>query len=134
MKKYLYMILPVLLLAGCDKHREMDPEMLRSEQVGFKVKGKTIFTYEEGTGQLSYNEALKEFRAGNDDMSTCFLVRCQKLPTEEKQEIKADLKWKHGGAEQSRSGLTLRVEKIGEDGLVWLWSSSEQIGAVVRSL
>ena len=53
MRKYLYIIVLVLLCTGCHKKKvEMDLDMYNSEQVSLMVKGKKVFSYDEGDGQL----------------------------------------------------------------------------------
>ena len=45
----------LILLTGCKEKVEMDLEMYNSEQVSLMVKGKKVYTYDEGTGQSAYN-------------------------------------------------------------------------------
>ena len=80
MRKYLYILtLAVLACTGCDKKVEMDLDMYNSEQVSLMVKGKKVFTFDEGTGQLGYNRTLRQFRTGNDDMTSFFVLTCSEL-------------------------------------------------------
>ena len=136
MRKFLYIIAFVLLLTGCKEKVvvDMDPEMYQSSQVSLMVKGKRVFTFDEGTGQLGYNEKLRQFRAGNDDMTSYFVLTCKELPRTQGQELKADLQWTSGNSSKSSNGLTFKVEKINDTGLVWLWNSTDKTGAVVKTL
>lgn len=135
MRKYLYIIALVLLCTGCHKKKvEMDLDMYNSNQVSLMVKGKKIFTFDEATGQLGYNRSLKQFRAGNDDMTSYFVLTCSELPRQEGQEITGNLQWGSGGSGKSSNGLTFKVEKYDDTGLVWLWSSADKTGAVVKIL
>lgn len=133
MRKYLLIIALVLLSAGCKKKVEMDLEMYNSDQVSLMVKGKRVFTFDEGTGQLGYNNTLRQFRAGNDDMTSYFVLTCSEAPRSQGQEIRADLQWTSGSSSKSTKGIIFKVEKY-DTGLVWLWNSTDKTGAVVKIL
>ena len=136
MRKYLPILaLLVLAFTGCDNKKvEMDLDMYNSEQVSLMVRGKKVFVFDELNGQLAYNRTLRQFRAGNDDMSNYFVLTCNDLPREEGQEIRADLQWKSGNAVKNTSGVTLKVEKYDGTGLVWLWNATDKTGAIVKIL
>ena len=134
MRKYLYIIALIpLLLAGCKEKVDMDLDMYNSEQVSLMVKGKKVFTYTEGTGQLGYNRALRQFRAGNDDMTSFFVLTLDELPRQEGQEIRGGVQWTSGSSVKS-TNLTFKVEKYDGTGLVWLWNATDKTGAVVKIL
>lgn len=133
MRKYLLIIALVLLSAGCKKKVEMDLEMYNSDQVSLMVKGKRVFTFDEGTGQLGYDRTKRQFRAGNDDMTSYFVLTCSEAPRSQGQEIRADLQWTSGSSSKSTKGIIFKVEKY-ETGLVWLWNSTDKTGAVVKIL
>ena len=135
MRKYLSIIaLSVLVFAGCKEKVEMDLTLYESEQVCLMVKGKQVFTFTEGDGQLGYNRTLKQFRAGNDDMTSFFVLTCSDLPRQEGQEIRAELKWTSGSSVKTSGGVTFKVEKYDDTGLIWLWNSVDKTGAVVKTL
>jgi len=134
MRKYFYLIAAVLLLAGCKGKVEMDPGLYNSDRICLMVKGKTVFSYTEGTTQLSYNRSLREFRAGNDDMSQYFILTCSELPTREGQEVRGNIRWTSGSSVKSTDGILFKVEKNDGTGLVWLWCAEDKTGAVVKIL
>jgi hypothetical protein len=135
MRKYLYIIVLLpLLFSGCKEKVEMDLDMYNSDQISLMVKGKKVFTYSEGDGQLGFNRTLRQFRAGNDDMTGFFILTCDELPRVEGQEIRAEIKWTSGSSVKTSSILTMKVEKYEDTGLVWLWSSADKTGAVVKIL
>ena len=134
MRKYLYIIVLVLLCSGCKKKVEMDLDMYNSNQISLMVKGKKVFTFDEGTCQLGYNRSLKQFRAGNDDMTSFFVLTCTDLPRTKGQEIRGNLQWTSGSSVKTSNGLTFKVEKYDDTGLVWLWNSADKTGAVVKIL
>jgi len=134
MKTLRYILPLLLLLVSCKPKVEMDPGLYASDTVSLMVKGKSVFTYDEGTMQLGFNRTLGQFRAGNDDMSSFFVLTCSEIPREEGQEIKADLQWTSGSSVKTSSGLTFKVEKYESTGLVWLWSAADKTGVVVKIL
>ena len=137
MRKYLYIaLLSLLACTGCrEKGKvDMDLEMYNSDQISLMVKGKKVYTYDEGAGQTAFNRTLRQFRAGNDDMTSFFVLTCSDLPREEGQEIRADLQWTSGSSVKTTNGVTLKVEKYDGTGLVWLWNAADKTGAIVRIL
>ena len=135
MRKYLYIIaLSILVGTGCKEKVDMDLDMYNSEQVSLMVKGKKVFTYTEGTGQLGYNRSLRQFRAGNDDMTSFFVLTLDELPRQEGQEVRGAVQWTSGSSVKTSNGLTFKVEKYEDTGLVWLWNSADKTGAVVKIL
>ena len=134
MRKQLYIIgLPLLALTGCKEKVDMDLDMYNSEQISLMVKGKKVFTYTEGTGQLGYNRSLRQFRAGNDDMTSFFVLTLDELPRQEGQEIRGGVQWTSGSSVKS-TNLTFKVEKYDGTGLVWLWNAADKTGAIVKIL
>ena len=134
MRKYLFIIALVLLFTGCKKKVEMDLEMYNSNQVSLMVKGKKVFLYDDGTCQLGYNSSKRQFRAGNDDMTSYFVLTCSEIPRTKGQEIKGSIQWTSGSSVKSSGNLVFKVEKYEDTGLVWLWDSTDKTGAVVKIL
>ena len=135
MRKYLYIIaFAVLACAGCKERVDMDLEMYNSEQVSLMVKGKKVYTYDEGAGQMAFNRTLRQFRTGNDDMTSFFVLTCSELPREEGQEIRVDIQYTSGNSVKPTYSITLKVEKYDGTGLVWLWNAADKTGAVVKIL
>ena len=135
MRKYFYIIaLMVLVGTGCKEKVDMDLDMYNSEQVSLMVKGKKVFTYTEGTGQLAYNRSLRQFRAGNDDMTSFFVLTLDELPRQEGQEVRGAVQRTSGSSVKSTNNLVFKVEKYDGTGLVWLWNAADKTGAVVKIL
>lgn len=134
MKRLLPLLLPLLLLtASCVREARIDEELILSEIPCLQIKGKRIHTYDPANWQLAWNASLHRFRAGNDNMSEYFVLTCSDTPAEAGQSLDVSLSWTQNNGIQQRS-LPLKVEKISDDGTVWLWNGKESIGAVVRIL
>ena len=132
MKKWMILLLTLALVpAGCSKKSKMDSDLSQASDVMLKVAGKTVFSAD--AFQTQFSRQGTTLRAGNDDMSAYMSVACDVLPSSVGQSVTADLGWKQNGAAQTHSGGTFTVQKI-EGELVWLWSSSDKAGAVVRVL
>ena len=137
MRKFLPIVAILLLAAtGCRETEkvEMDLGMYENDRICLMVKGKNVFTFNEGDGQLAYNQTLMQFRAGNDDMTSFFVLTCNALPRQEGQQILADLEWTSGNSVKSTRNISFKVEKTDGTGLVWLWNAADKTGAVVKIL
>ena len=134
---YIILLTAIVTLVSCKGNKnkiEMDQEMYNSDQISLMFNGKKVFTFTEGTMQLGFNRSLKQFRAGNDDMSSYFVITCNELPTTVGQEVRGEIKWTSGSSVKTASGLTFKVEKYEDTGLVWLWCAADKTGAVVKIL
>ena len=98
-----------------------------------QVKGRTVFEYIPGNGQLAFNKGRKEFRAGTDNMSDYFVLKLVTLPVEEDQVIKGSLEWTTADNVMSLSSLDFRVMRMAQD-TWWLWNSKQKIALVVKEL
>ena len=134
MKRILLLLCLLPVIGACIFEARIDDELIGSDTPCLKVKGRMVFLYDEATCQLGYTPALHEFRTGNDDMSDFFILRCDMTPKEAGQTVTASLTWLQNYEVQKRDGLTFKVEKVTDDGTVWLWNGRESIGAVVRIL
>jgi hypothetical protein len=67
-------------------------------------------------------------------MTSFFVLTCKDTPRTQGQELKADLQWTSGNSVKTSGGLTFKVEKYSDTGLVWLWNSADKTGAVVKIL
>ena len=132
MKKTVYILMAALLaLVACEQERGMDAEMLSIDEYALEVNGKMVQTFGEGQCQLSYNATRKEFRVGDDKMAEYYLLQCNKVPTAKGETLTADLQWTMNQTVQKRPGVKFRVEKIDENGRIWLWASKEDVGVII---
>ncbi len=135
MRKALYIVLSglFLLTTGCEGSFNMESEMLKSEKICLKAGGKLIYEYNPATDQLGFNKSTCQFRAGSDNMGDYFTATCAERPSKKGQTIDVTLQWTENNT-VVRKKRTMKVEKLSDNGYVWLWNRKEGIGAVVRFL
>ena len=120
--------------AGCSKHYSPDKVFLESSNISLRYCGSEKITYDPATFQIGFSPEKKQFRVHNDTMSEFFTLTCSELPVEPGQKIKCAIKYTNGETIIYKSGLSFTVEKVGENGMVWLWCSKKDLGVTVRML
>ena len=129
----LLLLLSALSFPACNRDG-FDKSDFDITEVCLKVRGSVVFAYTAGTSQMALNRGRKEFRAGTDTMSDYFLLKLSELPQETGQVMSGSLKWTTNDDIVTRRGLSFKVERIGDDGTVWLWCASQKITVVMRLL
>lgn len=119
------------VLVGCNT---VGPEeaLLPLDDISLTIKGEEQFIYSKENFQLGFNDRKIEFRVTEDKLAHWFVLDCNELPTGKGQKIKATLKYTTDTTTKELKDLEFVVQKTSQDGLVWLWNSSRQIGVVVR--
>lgn len=133
--KLLLLCMVLLMLAGCSRDLYNVQEILLSrEDISLTFKGEEQLVYDPAGWQMGYNSARNEFRVSDDDMADYFIVRCDADPTDEGQELKADIIWTMQTTMKRYDGLKFEVRKVASGGKIWLWNRVHGIGVVVRKL
>ena len=122
-----------LLAAGCNRDGFSKSD-LEITNVCLKVKGVVAYEYIPEATQIAFNRGRKEFRAGTDTMSDYFLLRMSDVPRENGQVFTGYLQWTTDDDIVTRSNLSFKVERIGDDGTVWLWCAAQKITVVIKLL
>lgn len=130
-----YMLLCALLLtaAGCEPY-DIDLVLLSREDVSLTWKGADQIVYEPDTWQIGYNAERNEFRVHDDEMANYFTVKCSARPTDEGQELTADVQWTMISSIKRFDGIRFEVKRVSADGYIWMWSKTHNIGVVVKKL
>lgn len=118
------------VMAGCVKDN-LGEANLQASEISLSKDGKVLAEYNAAKWQTGYNKAHAEYRVHTDDMSQYFILQCSEEIDSEGQEIKADLNYFLNGNRVKAVGLDFVVQKIGKDGMIWLWNASKKYGAVV---
>ena len=122
-----------LVVSGCTIY-DIDEILLSQEDVSLTWKGEEVLVYDPDKWQMGYNQLRNEFRVHDDQMADYFVVRCDAVPTDEGQELKADVQWTEKSSIKKLEGIRLEVKKVSADGYVWLWGNAHGVGIVVRKL
>lgn len=127
------LVLGIFLTAGC-RGTGVEPEFLTDSAPLLRVNGENLIKYDPATSQLGYRPDRFEFRLHNDTMSEYYILTCSARPDSEGKTVRGTLKYATDGSIYTKSGLEFRVEKVGDDGNVWLWCSKRKTGITVRIL
>lgn len=137
LKNYIFLIalaiFSAIALSGCSCNK-LDEDFLNSTTLCLRIKGKTLHKYSPEHCQLGFNEQKKQFRVHNDTMSEYYILTCSSIPTSTGQKINCDLKWSTPSSVSSKSNIEFTVEKIDDNGNIWLWNKSNGIAVSVRRL
>lgn len=128
------MLLILTVTEGCRHKHEPERAFMESSILSLRINGCEKIRYEPETFQTGFSPENKQFRIHNDTMSEFFTLTCQELPEKTGQNIKCTLKYCADGEVVYQKGLNFNVEKISDDGTVWLWCSKKKTGATVRIL
>ena len=123
----------LLLFQACNRDG-FNKADLEITDVCLKVKGAVVYQYVSGASQMAFNRGRREFRAGTDTMSDYFRLTMSEIPRESGQTLTGSLQWTTSDNTPSLSGLSFKVERIGDDGTVWLWCPSQKILVVMKLL
>lgn len=133
MKKLLIIIPFLCTLVGCNPDFNEDV-LLEHSEISLIWKGTVQVGFDQSTGQLGYNNARHEYRVYNDKLSNWFTVRCSEEPLEADQELSADIMWTAEKGIKIYNGLSFKVKRISQEGLIWLWNEREKIGIIVKDI
>lgn len=119
------------MLAGCNR---VEPEevLLTREDISLTIKGTDQVSFNRNDFQLGFNDQRNEFRVVNDRLAQWFVLQCSATPVHEGQEITGTLEYTTDTVPKRLDNLSFIVQKISDDGLIWLWNSSRKIGIVVK--
>lgn len=131
--KYILCGTLALMLAGCEPY-DLDEVLLSRGDVSLTWKGMEQIVYQPETWQMGFNAARNEFRVHDDSMANYFTVVCSAMPTDEGQELTADIQWTMISSIKRFVGIRFEVEKVSADGYVWMWNRTNNIGVVVKKL
>ena len=135
MKKLCPIALAALLLlpfTACDLELPLSEAFLGTEDYCLEVNARMMHEFTATECQLGYNASKCQFRVGNDQMTEYYILECDKIPSHKDEILTVDLTWTMDATIQKRSGLRMKVSKIGDDGRIWLWSGNwDAVAAIV---
>lgn len=122
--------LAALCFCSCVNNAPEEPAA-NNFDVGLRVGGKMVFTYDQMGCQASYDEKTATFCAFTDGMSDYFTISCGHLPQQVGESASAYLEWTTEDDTKSKR-CELVVEAVDEaTGKIVLKNDAENIRAVV---
>lgn len=134
MKKFFTIMVIAILAGGCEYLVVSNEFLLSQEEISLSWKNAVQIKYDQASYQIGYNDKNIEYRVYDDKIANWFTLRCSEKPETEGQTIMADVEWTGSKSTKTLVGQEFKVEKIGGDGLVWLSSSANNIGIVIKNI
>lgn len=131
--KRLIMIAVLAAAVSCSPY-DIDEVLLQRDDISMTLKGDEQFSYDPLTCQMSHNSTTGEYRIFDDRLSNWLIVKCYERPSNEGQELTADVTWTASSSTRTMKGLTFRVEKTDKSGTIWMWCRQKSIGIVIKNL
>lgn len=132
MKKALILFL-LIATASCSPY-DIDEVLLERDDISMTIKGVEQFVYDPLTCQMSHNSTTHEYRISDDKLSNWMIVKCYERPSNEGQELTADVSWTASSSTKILKGLTFKIEKVDGSGTIWMWCRQKSIGIVIKNL
>ena len=126
-------VLTLIAITGCIGPQP-DEILLPRTEISLTIKGEVAMEFFPATCQIGYNSDRNEFRLTNDSLSDWFIFRSDAVPTDVGQEVIASLEYTSQKNTKKLTDLTFSVEKIAQDGTVWLWNNDKKIGVIIKVL
>ena len=133
MRRVLFIFSFILVLTGCNPEN-METPFMETSDISLTWKGNTQVLYNASTCQLAYNDSKNEFRVYDDRLADWFVVRCEEKPSSEGQTVVADVSWTGERNPKVFNALEFTVRKISDNGLIWMWNSSNRIGIIIKDI
>lgn len=134
MKKLIILLTVAVLAGGCEYMVVSNEFLLSQEEISLSWKNAVQIKYDQASYQIGFNDKNIEYRVYDDKIANWFSLRCSEKPTAENQSITADVEWTGSKSTKTFTGLEFKVEKISEDGLVWLSNATNSIGIVIKNI
>lgn len=129
---YIFGLFALLCIAGCNPY-DVDEILISRDDVSLTIKGEPVFLFDPDNCQVAYNSDRNEYWAMTDDMSRYFVLKAHQQLSYIDQEFSAGLTYMLDAKERKEKNLTFKIEKISNDeGLVWLWCYSRNMGLVIK--
>ena len=121
------------MATACTQYN-FDEILQNQEDISLSIKGDIIISYDPVTYQSGHNVTYHQYRVHDDNMECYYILTCNEKPWYEGQTITADLTYTENAFIKDEKGLEFAVKKTDDNGLVWMWNSSKNIGVVIQNL
>lgn len=133
MKRLAFILILVCAIVSCNPNNEEITHM-NSSDISLTWKGTAQVVYNHDTFQIGYNSSKCEYRVYEDKLASWFTLRCSGKPTTEGQILSADVSWTGQRSTKVFKALRFEVQKLDDNGLIWLWNNSEKIGIIIKDI
>ena len=133
MKRFFILLILAVLVTGCE-YIVSNEFLLMQEEISLSWKNAVQIKYDEAGYQICFNDRDLEYRVYDDKIANWFTIRCSEKPEVADQVITADVEWTGSRSTKSFTELEFTVEKVSEEGLVWLHNTSNNIGIVIKNI
>ncbi len=134
MKKLIFIAVAVALAVSSCVRIDVDEVLLKKDTISLSIRGITQFEYKAEDCQMAQVTDMNEYRIYKDDLSGWFIVKCSQRPSNAGQVLTANLEYKAVSNIKSQKNLSFKVEKIDENGKIWMWCEDKNIGIVIKNL
>ena len=134
MKRLIILLTMAVLTVGCEFLVVSNEFLLSQDEISLSWKNAVQIKYDSASYQMGYNDKNFEYRIYDDKIANWFTVRCSEKPISEGQTIMADVQWTGSKSTMTFTEFEFKVEKVGEDGLVWLSNTTNSIGIVIKNI
>ena len=131
MKRIIIIWAVVAACAGCNLI-DVTEVLLSRNEISLTHKGVEEFVYDSKICQIGYNDKSNAFYVYEDRLANWFSIVCDSDPSAEGQEVTADVFWTTQTSTRTFKDLVFRVEKVDNEGQIWLWNSTQVIGIVIK--
>lgn len=133
MKRIILILAFAYSLAGCTPENK-ETFLSQGTEISLSWRGVTQVLFNERTGQIGYNDSRNEYRFYDDRLADWFTVKCSHRPAAEGENIIADVAWTGSRTPKTFKNLTFSIEKISNDGMIWMWNQANRIGIIIKDL
>lgn len=131
MKNLFIILLAGILATGCVQY-DIAEILLDRPDISVTHKGNEIYSFSPNKAQISFNDARNEYRIFNENFLSKVILVWDEQPSYQGQKVTIDITWRTPTNYKKKKGLKFEVKKVSNDGLIWLWNSSDNIGVTIK--
>ena len=131
MKNLLIILFAGILAVGCVKY-DIEEVLLDRPDISVTHKGNVIFSFSPNKSQISFNDARNEYRMFNENFLSKVTIVWNIKPSFVSQKVNIDITWRTPTSYKKKKDLQFEVKRASNDGMIWLWTSSDNIGITIK--
>ena len=131
MKNLFTILLAGILTTGCVQY-DIAEILLDRPDISVTHKGNEIYSFNPNKAQISFNDARNEYRIFNENFLSKIILIWDEKPSYQGQKVIIDITWRTPASYKKKRDLEFEVKKVNNDGMIWLWNSSDNIGVTIK--